>query len=176
MSALMLLPSLMVLAQTEIKVQTHNVVEVDEQFNITFIIEGDAKASDFSWEPGADFQVLWGPQQGRSTSVQMINGKTTRTVQATYSYVMRSNKAGKFTINKASAKVKGKEIYSKPVSIEVVSSGAKSSQSQAGRGNGASQGAGGRSSVTDISNEDLFLTLEMDRTNVVVGEPITASI
>ncbi len=110
-------------AQTEIQVQTHNVVAADEQFNVTFIIEGEAKSSDFTWSPGDDFQLLWGPQQGRSTSVQMINGKTTRSVQTTYSYVLRPTKPGKFTLAQASAKVKGSTITSKPVTVEVVAAG-----------------------------------------------------
>ena len=41
-------------AQTEIQVQTHKVVALDEQFNVTFIIEG-SKPSEFTWEPGEDF-------------------------------------------------------------------------------------------------------------------------
>ena len=65
----MALVALTAFAQTSIKVQTHNVVAADEQFNVTFIIEGEDKSSDFTWEPGEDFQLLWGPQQGRSTSV-----------------------------------------------------------------------------------------------------------
>ena len=35
-------------AQTEIQVQTHKVVALDEQFNVTFIIEG-RKPSEFTW-------------------------------------------------------------------------------------------------------------------------------
>lgn len=163
-------------AQTDIKVQTHNVVAADEQFNVTFIIEGESKPADFAWEPGDDFQLLWGPQQGRSTSVQMINGKTTKSVQTTYSYVLRPVKAGKFTIGRASAKVKGQDIYSDPVTIEVVASGASSSGSQP---SGSSQGAqqSQRQSQSGIvQDDDIFLTMELSRSNVVVGEPVTATI
>ena len=74
----MALATVLAYAQTEIQVQVHNVVAEDEQFNVTFVIEGEAKSSDFAWSPGDDFQLLWGPQQGRSTSVQIINGKTTK--------------------------------------------------------------------------------------------------
>ena len=62
-------------AQTSIQVQTHKVVAEDERFNVTFIIEGNGKVTDFSWEPGSDFQLLWGPQRGHSSSIQIINGK-----------------------------------------------------------------------------------------------------
>ena len=52
-------------AQTDIKVEAPNVVAADEQFNITFIIEGEDNPTDFQWASGEDFQVLWGPQSGR---------------------------------------------------------------------------------------------------------------
>ena len=170
----MILSAVPAFAQSEIKVQTHNVVAADEQFNVTFIIDGESKPSDFTWNPGDDFQLLWGPQQGRSTSVQMINGKTTKSVQTTYSYVLRPLKAGKFTIARASAKVKGQDIFSEPVSIEVVASGSANRQTD-----GSSQGgqqAQRQSQNGMIQDDDIFLTLELSRSNVVVGEPITATL
>ncbi len=173
-TALMILSVVPAFAQSEIKVQTHNVVAADEQFNVTFIIDGESKPADFSWIPGDDFQLLWVPQQGRSTSVQMINGKTTKSVQTTYSYVLRPLKAGKFTIARASAKVKGQDIFSEPVSIEVVASGSANRQTD-----GSSQGgqqAQRQSQNGMIQDDDIFLTLELSRSNVVVGEPITATL
>ena len=163
-------------AQTEIQVQVHNVVAEDEQFNVTFIIEGEAKSSDFTWSPGDDFQLLWGPQQGRSTSVQMINGKTTKSVQTTYSYVLRPVKAGKFSISRAVAKVKGKEIYSDPVSIEVVPAGTSSSRQSQGSSSQQQSSSQRQSSGAAVQDDDIFLTVSLNRSNVVVGEPVTATI
>ena len=173
LTALMILSAVAAMAQSAIQVQTHNVVAADEQFNVTFIIEGDSKPSDFKWEPGEDFQLLWGPQQGRSTSVQMINGKTTKSVQTTYSYVLRPVKTGKFTIARASAKVKGEEIYSEPVSVEVVSSGTSSSSSSGSGSSGAVQ-SNRQTQTGAVTDDDIFMTLQLSRSNVVVGEPVTA--
>ena len=159
-------------AQTSIQVQAHKVVSIDEQFNVTFVIEG-AKPTDFNWEPGADFELVWGPQQGRSTSVQIINGKRTESSQTTYSYILRPLKVGKFTLAKASAKVKGDEIYSSPHTIEVVSSGSSSGQSSQPSQNQSSRP---QSQQGNISDSDLFLRLSLNRSDVVVGEPITATI
>lgn len=171
----MFISAIMAFAQSAIQVQMHNVVAADEQFNVTFIIEGEDKPSDFTWTPGDDFQLLWGPQQGRSTSVQMINGKTTKSVQTTYSYVLRPVKPGKFTIARASARVKGKEIFSEPVAVEVVASGSSSSGSSGTQRSGSSQTE--RSSQGGVvQDDDLFLTMELNRSNVVVGEPVTATI
>ena len=159
-------------AQTSIQVQAHKVVSIDEQFNVTFVIEG-AKPSDFSWDPGSDFDLVWGPQQGRSTSIQIINGKRTESTQTTYSYILRPLKTGKFTLAKASAKVKGNEIYSTSHAIEVVSSGSSSGQSSK-----PSQGQSSNQSSQrgNISDSDLFLRLSLNRSDVVVGEPVIATV
>ena len=87
------LSAVLMYAQTEIKVEAPNVVAADEQFNITFIIEGEDGPTDFQWASGEDFQVLWGPQSGRSTSIQVINGKRSKSVQSTYTYVLQSREA-----------------------------------------------------------------------------------
>ena len=171
----MALSAVLAHAQTGIQVQTHNVVALDEQFNVTFIIEG-SKPSSFSWEPGEDFVLVWGPQQGRSTSVQIINGKRTESSQTTYSYILKPVKAGKFTLAKASAKVKGDEIFSQEQTIEVVASGSSSSSGQSAS-SGQSQSAQARPSQQGvISDNDIFMNISLSRTNVVLGEPITATV
>ena len=169
---MLLLSALAVYAQTSIQVQSHKVVSIDEQFNVTFVIEG-AKPTDFSWDPGADFDLVWGPQQGRSTSVQIINGKRTESSQTTYSYILRPLKAGKFTLARANAKVKGNEIYSDPHVIEVVSSGSSSGQSSQPS---QSQPARQQAQQGNISDLDLFMRLSLSRSDVVVGEPVIATI
>ena len=170
LTVLLAISAIALQAQTGIQVQTHNVVAVDEHFNVTFIIEGDAKVTDFTWSSGNDFQLLWGPQQGRSSSVQIINGKTTKSVQTTYSYLLRPQKTGKFTLPQATAKVNGNTITSKSVSIEVVASNSSAQQpSQPQQVQPKRQTAG-------VGDDDIFLTLNLSRTNVVVGEPITATI
>ena len=107
---MLLLSALAVYAQTSIQVQSHKVVSIDEQFNVTFVIEG-AKPTDFSWDPGADFDLVWGPQQGRSTSVQIINGKRTESSQTTYSYILRPLKAGKFTVESIVKKERSRKPF-----------------------------------------------------------------
>ena len=161
-------------AQTSMRVEAPNVVAADEQFNVTFILEGDDSPSDFQWSQGDDFQLVWGPQEGRSTSVQIINGKKSRSSQFTYTYILMPKKTGTFTLPRATAKVKGKEITSSGVTIEVVSD----SSSGSGNGSRPASSAGGASSdnVTGIQDEDIFLRLTLSRTKVVVGEPITATL
>lgn len=159
-------------AQTEIGVEAPNVVAADEQFNVTFVIEGEDNPSDFQWNPGTDFQILWGPQTGKSTSIQIINGKRSKSVQTTYTYVLRPNAAGQFSLPQAVAKVKGKEIRSSSYSIQVASAGASSSSARQPQASSGTQGQGQRS--VGVQDGDIFLKLDLSRTNVVVGEPVTA--
>lgn len=171
-SVLLLLAAAIAYAQTEIKVESHKVVAADERFNVTFIIEGENSPSDFAWEPGDDFSLIWGPQQGRSTSMQIINGKTTKSSQTTYTYVLKPLRTGQFTIPQATAKVKGKEIKSSPVSIEVVPSGSGSSGAQQQQQTQPER----KQQSGMVSDDDIFLRVSLSRSNVVVGEPVIATI
>ena len=105
LTAIFALSAFVAFGQTDIKVEAPNVVAADEQFNVTFIIEGEDNPTDFQWSSGSDFQVLWGPQSGRSTSIQIINGKRSKSVQSTYTYVLRPVASGKFSLPQATAKI-----------------------------------------------------------------------
>lgn len=163
--------------QSEIQVEAPNVVAADEQFNVTFIIEGEGNPTDFQWSAGNGFQVLWGPQSGRSTSIQIINGKRTKSVQSTYTYVLRPVGTGRYSIPSATAKLDGKEISSREKSIQVAAAGAAShssqQQSQSSGGNAAQQP---QRQQTGIQDSDIFLKMELSRTKVVVGEPVIATL
>lgn len=172
LTAFLILSALVITAQTSIQVQTHKVVAEDERFNVTFVIDGNVKVSEFSWEPGSDFQLLWGPQRGHSSSIQIINGKTTKSVQTTFSYVLRPLKAGRFSLPSARANVDGKELVSSSESIEVVSQQAQSRQQNPSSSSQSQQ----PKATQQRTGEDIILTLNLSRTNVVVGEPITATI
>ena len=163
--------------QSEIQVEAPNVVAADEQFNVTFIIEGEGNPTDFQWSAGSGFQVLWGPQSGRSTSIRIINGKRTKSVQSTYTYVLRPVGTGRYSIPAATAKLDGKEISSQEKSIQVAAAGAASqpsSQSSQSSGGNAAQQL--QRQQTGIQDSDIFLKMELSRTKVVVGEPVIATL
>ena len=173
LTVLSVLTAFVAFAQSSIKVEAPNVVAADEQFNVTFIIEGENSPSDFSWTSNDDFQIQWGPQQGKSTSIQIINGQRTKSVQSTYTYVLRPVKDGRFTLPTATAKVKGKTISSEPVTIEVVAAGAASNRQSAAR---PSNGQQTQRQQMGVQDSDIFMTLTLDHTKVVVGEPIIATL
>ena len=99
-------------AQSTIRVEVHNIVELSERFNVVFIVEGEHAPSEFQWAPGDDFNLVWGPQKGTSTSVSIVNGKTTRSSQTSYTYILQAKRTGTFTFSPATATVKGDQIHS----------------------------------------------------------------
>lgn len=164
-------------AQNVIRVEAPDVVAVNEQFNVTFIIEGEKSPSDFQWSSGDDFQLVWGPQKGSSSSIQIINGKRSSSHQTTFTYILIPIATGTFQLPVATALLSGDRISSTQASIQVVSDGASSSQSS-GQNGGKSSGGGQTSSTGsgEISSNDLFMRLSLSRTEVVIGEPITATL
>ena len=158
-------------AQT-IRVEVHNIVEMSERFNVVFVVEGEHGPSDFQWNPGDDFTLVWGPQKGTSTSVSIVNGKTTRSSQTSYTYILQAKKTGTFTLAPAVATVKGTEIRSRAAQVTVVEGGSGTSQGSSGASQGSSQAR--PSAVTN--DGEIFMRLNLSRREAVVGEPITATL
>ena len=164
-------------AQTTIKVQAPNLVGVNEQFNVTFVISGEHAPSEFQWEPGSDFQLVWGPQKGTSSSTSIINGKRTHSAQTTYTYILLPKNTGRFQLAAAEATVKGEKLVSNRATVEVVTDGAAAQQGQGG--GQAAQGSrqGGESAQTGtVAADDLFMRLTLSKRSVTVGEPVTATL
>ena len=166
-------------AQSTIRVEVHNIVEVGERFNVVFVVEGEHAPSEFSWSPSDDFTLVWGPQKGTSTSVSMVNGKTTRSSQTSYTYILQAKKTGTFQLASARATVKGNEISSKAVQITVVEGGsdaAKQGQQGGSAQGGQSQQQGSRSGNVSTDTGELFMRLYLSKHDAMVGEPITATL
>ncbi len=163
-------------AQTSIRVEVHNIVELSERFNLVFVVEGEQAPSDFQWTAGEDVTVVWGPQKGSSRNVQIVNGKTTRSSQTFYTYILQARKTGTLTIPSAVAKVKGEELRSKPVTIQVVDDGGSSAAGSTASQEPSQTGGQQQARQATSNQGDIFLRLSLSRTSVVVGEPITATL
>lgn len=160
-------------AQASIKVQAPNLVGVNEQFNVTFIISGENAPSDFKWEAGNDFQLVWGPQKGTSKSVSVINGKRTSSSQTTYTYVLLPKGTGRFQLAAAEATVSGEKIVSSRATVEVLSDDAAASPGQSGQRQTSQDNA---AQTGTVSSEDIFLRLSFSKRSMMVGETVTATL
>lgn len=165
-------------AQT-IRVEVHNIVELGERFNVVFVVDGEHAPSDFQWSPGDDFTLVWGPQKGTSTSISIVNGKTTKTSQTSYTYILQAKKTGAFQLASATATVKGTEIHSRAAQVTVVEGRDEAAAAQGGSGgtSGNASGSAGEARQSASQNTgEIFMRLNLSKREAVVGEPITATL
>ena len=147
-------------------------VAVGEQFRLSFTL--NESGSDLQLPDLSNFDVLMGPSTSQSSSIQIINGRTSQSTSFSYMFVLRAKKEGKFTIRPASIKVGGKTYESNSMEIQVVKGQPQQQQQQS-----ASQQSGGANDDTpvgNISKENLFVRLSLDKSNVSKGEQLRATI
>jgi len=152
------------------------VIAIGEQFRLGFTI--NEQGSDLQLPDLSNFDVLMGPSTSSSTSMQYINGKTTQSSSFSYMFILRAKKEGKFTIRPGSIKVGGKTYESNSLEIQVVK-GQPQQQSSGGgqQSNSAQQGQQSDETPTaNISKENLFVRVAVDKTNVSKGEQILATV
>jgi len=142
-----------------------NIVSVGEQFRLVFSLNN--KPSSFKAPSLNGFDILMGPSTSSSSSIQIINGQVTRNVSYSYTYILYASKEGKFNIKPAEATVNGKTYKSNSLSIEV----AKGNNSNIQQNN-----QNQTSNSSDVSGDDVFVRVFLNKTDVIQGEQIIATI
>ena len=151
-----------------------NAVENGQQFRLSFTLND--RGNNLQLPPGLsdNFQILMGPSTGQSTSIQMINGRTTTEVTYSYTYILRSIKEGSFEIRPASIEVDGKVIESNSLTIQVVKTQSTPSQQQ---GNAATaQPDDNQAAEVDLGKDNLFVRVDLSKRNAYRGEQIIATV
>lgn len=149
------------------------VVAMGEQFRLGFTL--NEKGTDLQLPDLSNFDVLMGPSTSQSSSIQIINGKTTQSSSFSYIFILRAKKEGKFSIRPASIKVGGKTYESNSLNIEVV----KGQPQQSANQQGAQQNNQQQQDDTpagNISKDNLFVRVATDKTNVSKGEQILSTV
>lgn len=169
-----LLAGAVLFAQESVRVQAPDLVGVGEQFNVTVTAEGSHQPGSPEWNPGGDFQLVWGPQKvGSSTSVSIVNGKRTSTVQHTYIYILQAKNKGSFNLPPVEIEIGGNRVSSNSLRIEVAAdTGSRNSR-------GTSQQPSQQTEESQTSGEktaDAFLRFSISKNNVYVGEPVKATL
>ena len=143
-----------------------DVVVNGDQFRLTYTFNNH-NVRDFRAPSMKGFEVLMGPSRSQSSSTQIINGKVSSTTTLTYTYILLAENEGTFTIPAATAIVDGKNVTSNSVKIKVLPPD-KASGISSGGGNSSSS----RSSSGRITKDDLFITVNANKTSVYEQEAI----
>lgn len=137
-------------------------VSVGEQFRLIYSF--NAQGSGFKAPALKDFNILSGPQQSQSSSMQIYNGQVTNSVSFTYTYILQATKEGTFTIPPASINAEGKVYQSNTITIKV-NKGSGSQPQQQQQQNAASPSG-------EVTAKDLFIRAVPNKTNPYQGEQI----
>lgn len=146
--------------EIEFKAIVPETVVLGEHFRLSYTINAEAK--DLRIPEIPDFDILMGPSQSTAFHSEFINGRATNKTEVTFTYVLMPKKEGTFNIPPATIKVKNANYTSNALVVKVLpedKSGA-SSQSQ------------NTQSSSGISNNDVFLQMQVSKHSVYEQEPV----
>lgn len=103
-----------------LEVSTPLTVALGEPFRVEFSLNATPDDESFQAPAFDGFEVLAGPAISRGSSIQIINGSMTKSVNVSYTFVLLPKSAGALTIGAARVKVEGEQVESRPQPIEVV--------------------------------------------------------
>lgn len=172
-------------------------IEVGEELVIVFEAK-NIEVKDIKTPNFGAFQLLGGPQIGRSSNYSYVNGQMNRSNSTSFTYFFTSKKIGKQIFPKMSfVLTSGQVIESQPIEIEVVKAGSMPRQQQVqgnpfdpfydpfapfsnqGRAQKAPQSAppGVYADASKIElKKDIFARIIVDKYKVYLGEQLTASV
>ncbi len=176
-------------------------VGTQDQFQVSFTLSNAPNASNFIPPSFSGFIIEGGPYQSNQSSFSNVNGQTRQTTSVVLTYVLRPAKAGTLTIAPAKIEVNAQTLSTNSLSIQVVNgSVAMGRQQQRGADpfndpfeamrrrqqqlrqqmqQQQQQKQQQHSDIQSLSEKDIhkniFIKVEVDKTNPVVGEQITAS-
>ena len=153
-------------AQGQFTVEAPNVVATGERFRLVFTAT-NLEPETFNAPEMENFMVLAGPTTSTMNRLEYINGRRTQSRSVSYTYILEAGTTGKFTIGEASVVADNVTYRTQPVTIEVI----QGSSSPAGTVREQDPVTG-----TEISDQDVFLRLDVSKRRVVKGEPLTATL
>jgi len=139
-------------------------VAVGQTFTYTFTLNQRAQQIASYQFPG--FDALSGPNQSSSSSVTIVNGQTTQSVSFSYSFTLRAQREGSFTIPAAVFVVDGNQVKSNTVQIKVVAS------QQSGTPQNQTQQSAQTQQAQTFDKNDVFVRAYASKSNPYQGEQV----
>lgn len=136
-------------------------VILDKPFQLVYTI--NAVGKDLRIPEIKDFDILAGPFESHSSSVQIINGKRTTSVSNSYTYTLLPKRTGTFTIPSASIMVDNQKYTSNGLTIKVLPPDKESSKSEKQESS---------TSPSNISEENIFIRTSVSKSTVYEQEPV----
>ena len=165
LNILVLLPWAIVGQGVSFQGSAKNVVRVGECFQLVYSL--NKEGTGFIGPSMQHFSILGGPSTSQSSSIQIINGSVSRTVENTFTYILQANKEGIFEIPPAKITVDNHTVESNAVKIQVVKSAGQQGSTQQG-----SQGNNQGNTAAANMKDDVFIRAVVDKRNPIQGEQV----
>ena len=133
------------------------------------IYKVNTEANDLRVPDLPDFHFLAGPSTSTSSSMSWVNGNITRSVEYSFTYIIRADKTGTFEIPSATIVVKGKKIESNKLTIQVIAPDASGANQAAQQQPSRTQQ---QPAETSFSDDDLYITITVNKSDVYQDEAI----
>lgn len=157
-----------ILAEVSFSVHPPRQVIAGNKFAVTYrVSNGDGANLKVPQIKGCT--LIFGPSTSTMQSYQMINGQTTSSRTVDYTYTYRADTPGKFTIDEASITIDGKQYTTKSVTFNVLPA---DQTSQNGNSGVRVDDYNTQSTDKDVSTNDVFVRIILDRSNVYEQEAI----
>lgn len=160
--------------QPVLSLHAPSTVYAGQAFEISYSINVSGSKS-FKAPAFKGLDILYGPMQSQSSSIQFINGKRSQSFSLSYTYQLRAPQEGNFDFGKASIVVDGTTYYSEPFSLKVTASPDPAPQGQTGRSSSDPRSRPSESEEwkpAEIDGSDLFVSAHVNKRTPYVGEQI----
>jgi len=155
-------------------VEAPTVVEVGEVFRVVYRVNASPEKG-FEVFPVKGLELVSGPQRGQSSSMSIVNGRTTMEYELSETYHYRAENPGSVTIQPATVHVDGRPYKTRAHKIDVVGSSAakqqalqNSTQNQTTNEPNVSQNL--------VASDDVFVQVSVNKSTAYVGEAIYVSL
>ena len=144
-------------------------VAMGKAFSVEFAVNAEPDDNSFKAPSFEGFDVLAGPTVSRGSSVSIVNGNMSKSVNFAYTFVLLPRTAGNHTIGAAEIKVSGETLRTRPQPIEVVDEGKAPSGGTAR----PSDGRDAKAAAADrLADDDVLLRAIVSKRSVYKNEPL----
>lgn len=156
----------------QITVKAPQQVVEGENFRVAYTVNTNEVESFRADDFPEGLEIVAGPYKSSQSSFQIVNGHTSSSSSATFTYTVFADKVGSFTIPAAHAVVNGKRIASRTIKIDVTKASNRQSSGAPKMHGDPDYDSGMRSAGTTITGNDLFIRVSANKQRVHEQEPV----
>lgn len=148
------------------------VVAVGEAFRVEFALNAKPDEDSFRAPSFEGFDVLAGPAVSTGSSIQIINGSMSKSVNCTYTFVLLPKASGNYSIGVAEVAVDGEVVRTNPLPIQIVEEGSAPAV-QGSTGERQQQREQNQTTAQNrIAEDDVLLRAVVSKRSVYKNEPL----